>query len=196
MARFPRSVRFIIFARHYYMQNEAKDQFVALYTAESDAVFRYCVSRTSNREVAVDITQDTFIRFWNALLRNELQHDRILNERAFLFTIARNLVIDWYRKKKTVSLEMLTEEADDGRATSFQPSDATKDEIDRLGEARHLMGKIKEIDVIYQEAVYLRFVEDLKPQEIAERLGESPNVISVHINRGLKQLRKIAGYEA
>ncbi len=64
-----------------------------------------------------------------------------------------------------------------------------------MGEARHLIGKINEIDPIYQHAVYLRFVEDLKPKEIAEILGESANVVSVHINRGLKQLRAIGGIE-
>lgn len=180
------------------MENEtakAKEQFVALYNAEADAVFKYCSARTSNREIALDITQDTFIRFWNALLRNELHHDNIRNERAFLFTIARNLIIDWYRKKKTVSLEMLTEEAGEGGSTSFQPYEDSKTDIERKGEARHLAGKIKEIDPIYREAVYLRFIEDLKPQEIAAKLGESVNVVSVHINRGIKQLRRIAGYE-
>lgn len=173
----------------------AKNQFVALYNAESDAVFRYCFVRTSNREVALDLTQDTFIRFWNSISKeNSPESASIKNERAFLFTIARNLIIDWYRKKKSVSLEMLTEGSEDSGNTPVQFSDASKQELERLGEARHLMGKIKEIDPIYQQAVYLRFVEDLKPKEIAEILGESANVVSVHINRGLKQLRDLVGY--
>ncbi len=172
----------------------AKNQFIALYNAEADAVFRYCFVRTSNREVALDLTQDTFIRFWDSLSRDESRHSAIKNERAFLFTIARNLIIDWYRKKKTVSLEMLTEGSDESSA-GMQFSESSKEEIERLGEGRHLIEKIKEIDPIYQHAVYLRFVEDLKPKEIADILGETANVISVHINRGLKQLRYIAGYE-
>lgn len=176
------------------MENEtAKEQFIALYNTEADAIFKYCSARTSNRDVALDITQDTFIRFWNALLRNEVQRDNIRNERAFLFTIARNCIIDWYRKKKALSLEMLTE-AEEDKSPTFQLFDESKDEIERHHEARYLAGRIKEIDPIYREAVYLRFIEDLKPQEIAEKLGESVNVVSVHINRGLKQLRKIAGY--
>ena len=172
----------------------AKNQFVALYTAEADAVFRYCFVCTSNREVALDLAQDTFVRFWNSITKNETDAANIKNERAFLFTIARNLIIDWYRKKKSVSLEALTEGSEESGGSTMQFSDSSKADLERLGEARHLMGKIKDIDPIYQQAVYLRFVEDLKPKEIADILGESANVISVHINRGLKQLRDLAGY--
>lgn len=62
-------------------------------------------------------------------------------------------------------------------------------------EAEYLIRKIGELDEPYQHAVYLRCVEELKPREIAEILGESANVVSVRISRGLGQLRSLLQVE-
>jgi len=48
---------------------------------------------------------------------------------------------------------------------------------------------------MYQQAVYLRYVEGFSPQEIAGILKKDVNVISVRINRGIHKLRHIAGYD-
>lgn len=158
--------------------------FGEIYSRESDAIFRFCLLRTSDREMALDFTQDTFMRFWNSL---SMEKD-IKNHRTFLFTIARNLIIDWYRKKKAFSLETMMENAALGR-TSFQPVAIENVEIEV--EAGFLIEKIRELPEPYSNAVYLRCVEELKPREISEILGESANVISVRISRGLEQLRQL-----
>lgn len=158
--------------------------FGEIYNRESDAIFRFCLLRTSDREVALDFTQDTFMRFWNSLL---LEKD-IKNHRTFLFTIARNIIIDWYRKKKAFSLEALMEGAAEGR-NSFQL--VAPGGVELEVEAGFLIEKIRELPEPYSNAVYLRCVEELKPREISEILGESANVISVRISRGLEQLRQL-----
>jgi RNA polymerase sigma-70 factor (ECF subfamily) len=159
--------------------------FGEIYSKESDAIFRFCLLRTSDREVALDFTQDTFMRFWNSLM---LEKD-IKNHRTFLFTIARNIIIDWYRKKKSFSLEKMMENSEDGRGVPFQV--ASLDNVETTVEASFLVRKIKELPEPYSNAVYLRCVEELKPREISEILGESANVISVRISRGLEQLRQL-----
>lgn len=169
----------------------AKNQFVSLYNAESDAIFRYCFLRTSQRDVALDLTQDTFMRFWDSLIRNKAD---IRNHRAFLFTVARNLIIDWYRKKKPQSLEALSEEED--TENFFVLSDSSRIDIEMETEGRYLLNQIKALEPSYQQAVYLRFVEGLSPQEIAEILGISVNAASVRVHRGLEQLRKRTGYSS
>lgn len=162
--------------------------FGEVYEKESDAIFRFCLLRTSDREVALDFTQDTFMRFWNSLM---LEKD-IKNHRTFLFTIARNVIIDWYRKKKAYSLETMMENAAEGRS-SFTL--ASLDNVETNAEAGFLIRKIKELPEPYSNAVYLRCVEELKPREISEILGESANVISVRISRGLEQLRTLLHME-
>lgn len=167
-------------------QKSDKQHFIDVYNAESDAVFRYCFFRTSDREIALDITQETFMRYWDTMKNGA---EAIRHDRALLFTIARRLVIDWYRKKKTVSLEAKAEEYD---SDPFEVADeSSSNTIEMDIEARHVIEKIKELDETYRHVIYLRFVEDMKPQEIADVLEVSANVVSVRINRGLKELRKI-----
>lgn len=171
--------------------NIPKKHFTTLYTNESDAIYRFCFFRTSDKDVALDLMQDTFIRFWDVLSRGE---QKIENERAFLFTIARNLVTDWYRKKKTLSLDALAEKADSD-VDVFILDTAPREDIELQHEAAFLLARLQELEPLYQQVVYYRYVEDLKPKEIADILGESVNSISVRIHRGIKQLRKLAGYD-
>lgn len=174
------------------MDSDIKNQFIALYNEESDSIFRFCLLRTSDRDVALDLMQDTFLRFWDAFSQGK---QRIQNKKAFLFAIARNGIIDWYRKKKSLSLDALAEDAEVNVEVFMDRSTGDREDIEMGHEARFLLEKIREIDTRYQQAVYLRYVEDLGPKEIAEVLGESVNIVSVHIYRGLKQLKKIAGYD-
>lgn len=164
-------------------------QFAEVYEKEADAVFRFCLLRTSDREMALDFTQDTFMRFWNALQTDK----RINNCRTFLFTIARNIVIDWYRKKKSISLDSILESAGAADKSSFTA--VAREDVEVEAEAEFLIRKMGELEEPYQHAVYLRCVEELKPREIAEILGESANVISVRISRGLGQLRTLLQVE-
>jgi RNA polymerase sigma-70 factor (ECF subfamily) len=168
-----------------------KGQFDGIYRAESDAVFRFCLLRTSDREIALDFTQDTFMKFWNVL--SDPDRKPVKNYRTFLFTIARNQVIDWYRKKKSLSLEAMMEGADGETSDAFTP--ALEGSVETKVEAEFLVRKIEGLAEPYRHAVYLRCVEELKPREIAQILGESVNVISVRISRGLRQLRTQLHYD-
>ncbi len=163
--------------------------FTQLYNSESDAIFRYCLIRTSNREVALDITQDTFTRFWKVVERGE----EIGNYRAFLYTVARNLIIDWYRKKKPESLDAIADESSVDALVIV--SDSVRQDIEMSAEARFLISRIKDLEEQYQQPVFLRFIEGLKPSEIADIMGVSVNVASVRISRGIDRLRKLVGYE-
>jgi RNA polymerase sigma-70 factor, ECF subfamily len=171
------------------INSRAHKEFAEVYSAEADAVFRFCLLRTSDRELALDFTQDTFMRFWNTLSSNK----KINNHRTFLFTIARNIVIDWYRKKKSISLDAILEGVG---ADKSNLSAVARENVEIEAEAEHLIRKIALLDEPYQNAVYLRCVEELKPREIAEIIGESANVVSVRISRGLGQLRALLQVEA
>jgi RNA polymerase sigma-70 factor (ECF subfamily) len=161
-----------------------KIQFTKAYEAHSDAIFRYCLWKTSNRETALDITQETFMRLWDTLLKDpKVDHDK-----ALVFTIARRLVIDHYRKKKTESL-------DASHGTDEDPFDAPDEKslgvAELSSEARLVKEKIQKLEPDYRQAVYLRYVEELKPKEIADILGITPNLVSVRINRGLEILKQM-----
>ncbi len=169
--------------------DKKREQFIDTYNKEADAIFRFCLIRTSQKEVAVDMTQDTFLRFWDTMAKGE----KIDYPKAFLFKIAKNLVIDWYRKKKATSLDFLTDDEEGGSEELLMDKNSV--ELELSSDGRLALEKIDNLPKIYQEVVYLRFVEDLKPREIAEVLGESVNVVSVRITRGIEALRKITGLD-
>lgn len=169
------------------METNQKQMFEKIYENLSDRIFRFSFVRVSDREQALEITQDTFMRLWLQIKQGK----EIENPRAFLFTVANRLIIDWYRKKKSIPLSRV-------KINDEEFDTIDEKETDRMmlgGEGRYLIDKINELQEGYREPVYLRFVEDLSPPEIAKILGISTNACSVRINRGLAELRKKAGYD-
>ena len=168
-----------------------KNKFISIYNKLSDSVFRYCIFRISDRDVALDITQDTFTKYWDVLAKGQ----NIKNDKALIFTIARNLIIDHYRKKKSVSLDALSETDDDEPVEEFVLIDGNKKyDIEIETEGRFLISKIIELPKSYQQIMYLRYVEGMNPDEIAKIIGISTNATSVKIHRGIAELKKITGY--
>lgn len=77
-----------------------------------DKIYRYCYFKLYDKQLAQDITQETFLRFF----RQDLSLDSS-KELPYLYTIAKNLCVDSFRKKTTESLENITEE------TTYDPSE-------------------------------------------------------------------------
>ncbi len=163
------------------------EQFKAIYLSELDAIYRFCLLRTSDSEVARDFSQDVFLRFWKALKEKQI----IQNPRSFLYTVARNIIIDGYRKKKTLSLDFILSESNDDK--SFVAS-TNSDLIEVECEANRVTEGMSLLEEPYRKALYMRYVEGMKPREIASILNESANVISVRISRGADRLRTSMGY--
>jgi RNA polymerase sigma-70 factor, ECF subfamily len=153
------------------------------YDEYSDAIFRYCCFKVSDREKAVDLTQDVFVKVWQYLLAQYLlAGNEVENMKALLYKVARNLIIDEYRKKKFDSLDTMSE-------AGFEPADTGQLDTISIVEAGLLVERIKELPDAYSEVVFMRYVDDLSVKEIAEALGEQENNISVRIHRGLHKLK-------
>lgn len=162
--------------------NIKKQQFTQIYKKEADAVFRYVLLRVSNKEEVLDIVQDTFTRFWQSWNKETIEYPR-----SFIFTVARNRIIDWYRKKKPQSLEAMVE-SEDGQVFDI-PDEKMQTDIKLSAEASVVLKALDKLSTGYREAVYLRFVEDLTLAEIAKILATTPNAVSIRLNRGLDELR-------
>ncbi len=159
---------------------ESKQAFLKAYDLHADALFRHCLFKVSDRELARDLLQETFVKVWMYVSKGK----KIDNMRAFLYKTLNNLVIDEYRKKKNLSLDALAEDGFDPKADNL-PN--TFDIID--GEkAIKLLAKL---DDPYKDAVFLRYVNGLEISEIAVITGQAENTVSVHIHRGLKKLREL-----
>jgi RNA polymerase sigma-70 factor (ECF subfamily) len=161
-------------------QDETTSYFLQIYDTYADAIFRFVLMKVSTREVAEDIVQDTFMRFWQALREGTV----LRSDRALLYTIARNLVIDWYRKKKDASLDKLLEEG-----IEFAGNDTHR--ILEQAEVKEALRAINTLDEPSREALTLRFVDGLSPSDIAELTGDTANAVSVRLNRAVKKLQTV-----
>ncbi len=153
--------------------------FTAAYDHYANAIFRYCYFKTSDRELAKDLMQQTFLQTWSYLNRGE----EIRDFRPFLYRIANNLVVDWYRQKKADSLDNLLEQG-------FNlPDPKTNPEAEvELAWVFKVLDQLEDKD---KELVILRQVEGLPIKEIGQMIGENENNTAVKIHRALKKLRDL-----
>ncbi len=164
-------------------QEEGQKAFLAAYDAYGDAIFRFLTMKIADRETARDLTQETFTRAWDFCVEG----GEIREWKPFLYRTAYNLVVDTYRKKKSVSLDALID--DDGFAIS-DDGVGQKNSMEKA-EMREVRAAIDKLDPSYRDIIALRYVEDLPPKEIASMMGLSENVVSVRIHRGVEKLRQL-----
>ena len=161
-----------------------REDYLAAYDEYADAVFRMCYGKTSNREEAKDMTQEVFTRVW---VRVSGGGEEIENLRAFIFTVARNLIKDYYKKKKPILERDLPEGALDAIPTAADQS--------MRSEGAHMLATLQFLKDPYREALMLHLVEGIPIGEIAELLGERPNTISVRVKRGIEKMRSLLHIE-
>lgn len=164
------------------MNNKTEKVFMESYEDFSDAIFRYALFQTSNHQVALDIAQDTFIKTWQYLQKGE----DIENIKAFLYRVAKNLIIDYRRKKKSYSLDEMTEYGVD-----FETEKDLLEEKELEFERQRVLKTIEDVDEKYREILILRYVEEMSIKEIGEVMDKSQNHVSVMIHRGVDKLKKL-----
>lgn len=169
-------------------RKQHEHEFLLAYESHADELFRHCLFRISDRERAKELAQETFMRAWEYLAAHP--GEQVLNMRALLYRIARNLIIDEYRshKRYNQSLDELTEES------GFEVSDDRAHKaIEQGAEMSRVLALMDELPNATREVLALRYNDDMPVKEIAELLGETENVISVRIHRGLAALKKRIG---
>lgn len=129
-----------------------------LYKSYSEKVCYYLLDQVGKREVAKDLTQDTF----NKVLRNKQKLGKVNNHEAWIFRIARNTLIDYTRKKKEDTLDDL-EIRDEQSFIGEQPS-----EIEEVSECLHEL--IDEYTQKEQDILRDVFTKSLSQKEAAQTL--------------------------
>lgn len=159
-------------------QDDLETIFGTAFANYGDAIFRFCIVKVTNIELAEDMTQEVFTRYWQYLRERK----EMTNTRAFLYTIANNLAKDWYKKKKPVSLD---DQIDSGHLP--QERSASPEVIASYQE---VLDTIKDMEEKDKEVLLLKHVEGLDPKDIAHILNETANVISVRLNRATTRLQQ------
>ncbi len=157
------------------------DAFSILYGYYLDAIYRYIFVRIGNAVEAEDLTEDVFVRAWEALPNyRPTQHPF----KSWLYRIAHNLIVDHHRKRKPVGL--VDEEIQSDASMVSLP-----EEIVELNQDAHVLAEaVRQLGEEEQLVVVLRFVEGLSHREVAEVIGKSEAASRVIQHRALLALNK------
>jgi RNA polymerase sigma-70 factor, ECF subfamily len=162
---------------------ELLDHLIEIY---QHRLLRYLLFLTGKREVAEDLFQET----WMRVLMRGGQYNGKARFDTWLFTIARNLVIDLSRKRTMSSLDEMSEVAEDGRAFEIATDGPSPHEQFALREDRAEVAEVlMKLEPSYREVLVLRFHEELSLEEIAGVTRAPLSTVKSRLYRGLAALK-------
>lgn len=153
-----------------------QDELEALILAHYEAIYSYCWRHTGGQETARDLTQTTFLRFWQH--RDRYVHDgRELN---YLYTIAGNLCKDWCKRKKPLALEDLPESRRDPGAP---PPDSDT--------ALTVRAALAALPFVQRNTLLLYYDRGFTAPEIAAMTHTTVPVVRYRLLRAKRRLREL-----
>lgn len=161
-------------------KNGDREAFGALYDTHIAPIYRFILVRVGNKADAEDLTHQTFLSAWQGLERYNFQGFPFS---SWLYRIASNAVIDFYRtNKKHFDVEAVPEEM-----LAHNPN--FQEKVDKEMTVRMVRETMKGLDHDQQTVLTLKFMNDLSNREIAEVMQKSEGAVRVIQHRALKQLR-------
>jgi RNA polymerase sigma-70 factor, ECF subfamily len=148
------------------------------YKKHSNKLYTFIYLRIGHRETAEELVQEVFVRFIRIVGKTNVDPSD-LNIKAYLYKIARNLVIDHYRSAKHSDTDELSEDA------AFVEQTESRDDIQKLLQA---LDKLKPE---WCELIILKEVQGFNLKEIAHATGKSHGSVRVMAHRAMKELRNI-----
>lgn len=151
------------------------------YDSYAEKILRHVGLRINNQNAAEDITSETFLKAWDYTRKN----NEVRNFKGFLYKIADNLIIDYYRSRKHKSLPLETVE-----------EERLADQTDLMIEAeRNLSSKkirenLQSLSEDHRAILIYRYIDDLDIRTIRKLTGKSITSIYVTIHRALKSLKE------
>ena len=159
-----------------------KEAFGQLYDFYAPRIFRFIRLKVGSQTLAEDLSSESFLRIWEYLQEQE----RIVEEsfQALLYKIARNLIIDYYKRKS--SQEILID--DDFKI--FLEGQMVKDESRAREDSEEIHQALVKMKEEYQDVIIWYYIDELSVPQIAKLMSKSPGAVRVLIHRGLKSLKE------
>ena len=149
-------------------------------------LMRYLMFLTSRRETAEDLFQEVWIR----VLRRGSQYNGQARFDTWIFTIARNLVIDLSRKRTMASLDEMREGGEDERPFEIvQEGPSPLEQFKGREDAAEVAAVMLTLEPSYREVLTLRFHEELSLEEIATVTRAPLSTVKSRLYRGLAALK-------
>lgn len=162
-------------------QGGNSDAFAKLYDCFVTPIYRYVYYRVGPKE-AEDLTELVFLKTWENIRQYRPKRHRFS---SWLFRIAHNIVIDFYRSNH-FGVEELSEDLEDTRAEALTPNRA-KQRFDQ----EFLTAAMRKLKDHYRQIIVLKYINDLSNEEIAAIMGRSKAALRILQFRALKNLKRI-----
>lgn len=160
-----------------------------LYDKHSEELLRYLLGRVDDPQAAIDIVGETFARALKS--RSKFRGESLDDARGWIFGIAKNVTLGYY-KKGVVERKTMQKLEFDRVLVGEEPEPTVPEMTD--AEVRSLIeSTLGQIKPEYREAITMRYLNGREYPEIARDLNVTEEVIRARISRGLKQMRVIAG---
>lgn len=155
-----------------------------LFEQHYKSVLQYTYFLVGIRELAEDLTQDTFVKALRSKRIIETAHE----QRAWLYTIARNTVYDYMKRKKII--QFLTLGKKEYKAAEFYEPEAWVEADEQNYELYKAIGQLS---FEQRQAIILRKIEGYSIKETAHILGWNESKVKNCTERGMKKLTELLG---
>ncbi len=167
---------------HKVQEDKDNEAFGELYDLYVERIYRFIFIKVSRREDAEDLTSDVFLKTWNYLAG---QQKDIKSFSGLVYKVARNRLVDFYRKKavhKEYTLDIVEHLGEESK-------ELARIEIDQ--EMIRILKVLKQMKREYQEIILLKYIEELTTSEIAEILEKRKTNVRVTLHRAMNILKKL-----
>ena len=158
-----------------------REIFSQIYDQYIEKIYRFIFLKVNSREIAEDLCSETFLRGWNVFKEDK---NKVENPQAFLYQIARNLVVDHYREKGR------TQFVSTDNVPITDPRVNLEEESLWRSDLHTIKVGLINLKQEYQEVVIWHYIEDLSIPEIAKMINKEEGTVRVILHRALKSLKE------
>lgn len=171
----------ILFLKVKNQDPEAYGQFYDVYVAK---IYRFIFFKVNSAPDAQDLTSEVFLKLWQCIKEGK----EIRNLNAFIYMIARNSVIDFYRQR-TKDRESVSLNDNDAGDIKDEKKDLWQEKM-LSSDMESILKGLERLKDEYKEVIILRFLDDLSISEMGQILNRSNGSIRVLLHRATKALKE------
>lgn len=161
-----------------------EEAFVLFYREFFPKIYKYAYRRVKTKEIAEDLTQDTFLKIFKGLKNFELREELTID--MWIYAIERNVIRDWFRKN--LGFEMLPlEEGFESKLFPLLSDPYSTAESEYVKEILKI--SLNEIPTQYRAIIEMRFYMHMSIKDISLKLNKTEGAIKVLQFRAVKALR-------
>ncbi len=158
----------------------SEQAFSQLYDAFFEKIYKFIYFRVNHKEIAEDLTEEVFIKSWTRIATVQAE-----SFGGWLYSIAKNIIIDYYRQKKEQVVDL------EGIENFLESDENLSEDANTVIERKMFLRLLKQLTPEQQIIIKLKFIEDLDNAEISELISKSEGAIRVIQHRAILRLQEL-----